>query len=780
LLVTLLLVLAPAASLAGPQIVLARYQFDPLEGEPVLPPDLVSGEETLWIVQLQGPIRPAWRADLEQMGVEIHDYLPEFAYLCSLPAGAAATVRSLGFVRWVGAYHPAYKLSSNIGKTRLVDPRRRADPLATLVVQVVGSAWETATTLEQAGYEILDVVEDPFTPRVLLRAPREAAAEIARIPKVVWIEERPDYVLLNNTTRWVIQSNISNYTPIWNHGLHGEGELVTMMDSGLDYNSCWFREQGNAPPGGNHRKVVSYTTWGGGHAYDGCNTGHGTHVAGTAVGDQSYINPGNYNYNGMAYGAKIAVQDVGGDGFLDCLFGLIAPPSSLTSAFNASYNLGSRVHTNSWGSTDNTYDTMARDVDSYMWSHQDALVLFAMGNWGPGSGTIGSPATAKDCISVGATRQAPQQETVASYSSRGPTSDGRTKPTVMAPGGESPTYIYSADNDPDNPPDPTCNVQGNPFQGTSMATPAVAGAALLVRQYYREGWYPSGEAQSGDAFTPSAALIKATLVNCADDMGSADIPNNNEGWGRILLEDALYFQGDTRELRVEDASVGLATGEVDAYSYDVESGEPLEIVLAWSDYPGSTGGGIKLVNDLDLEVEAPGGTVYRGNVFSGGHSVAGGSADRRNTVEVVLLTNPQPGLYTVRVRGYNVPQGGRQPYALVSTGRFAGWPPVGSAEEVSAAVRRPALEVSPNPAAHAVRLRWRLPDRDLGRTLRLEILDVAGRRVVTLWEGPLLQAQGRLSWDGRDARGRPVASGLYWARLHGEGVDLRARILRIR
>ena len=80
------------------------------------------------------------------------------------------------------------------------------------------------------------------------------------------------------------------------------------------------------------------------------------------------------------------------------------------------------------------------------------------------------------------------------------------------------------------------------------------------------------------------------LVNSGQEMGAADQPNNNEGWGRVLLNDALYFQGETRELHVEDDNIGLATGEQVSFQYEVDSSaEPLEVTLVWTDYPGTPG-----------------------------------------------------------------------------------------------------------------------------------------------------------------------------------------------
>ncbi|MBU1700140.1 MAG: S8 family serine peptidase [Candidatus Eisenbacteria bacterium] len=767
----------------GLVIDLNGYRFDPVQGgAPPLPADLTidpNDKAQPALVQLQGPIVPEWREQLESIGVTIHDYIPEFAYLVTMDQQAGDLMPHLPFVRWVGPYHPAYRISPRIGGFELVDPERRDDPFKKLTVQVFGNPSLAAVELEGLGLEVIEVVDDLWTPRLVVRALPEMIPVMARQSLVRWIEEVPDFTTQNNNTRWVVQSNLSGQTPLWDHNLHGENEIVTMMDTGLDYNSCWFRENGNAAPNPNHRKVIDYKTWGG-SAYDGCGTGHGTHVAGTCTGDQSYINPGNDNYNGLAYRARITVQDVGNDDFFSCLLGLLSVPSSLTSAFSDAYTLGSRIHTNSWGSSSNSYDTHARDVDNFMWSNKDFLAVFAAGNYGPGSGTVGSPATAKNCISVGATRQAPQQETIAGYSSRGPADDNRYKPTLTAPGGEDPNFIFSADNNTGNPPSPTCSVVGSPFQGTSMAAPAVSGSALLVRQYYREGWYPSGAPVSEDGFIPSAALIKATMINSAADMGAADIPNNTEGWGRLLLDNALYFPGDSRFLRIEDETVGLQTGEVDVYSYVVNDGEPFEIVLVWTDYPAATGSGTKLVNDLDLEVEVLGGGLFRGNVFYNGESGMGGTADRLNVEEVVLLNSPGALTYTIRVIAHNVPQGGRQPYALVGTGAFPDWPPHGSsAPENPGPFRRISLQSHPNPFGTQTQLTYRIPGAAVGRKLQLEIVDISGRRIRTLFDGPAGSSGQTLSWDGRDRSGRLVPSGIYFAVLQSLDHRVQEKLIRL-
>jgi hypothetical protein len=148
------------------------------------------------------------------------------------------------------------------------------------------------------------------------------------------------------------------------------------------------------------------------------------------------------------------------------------------------------------------------------------------------------------------------------------------------------------------------------------------------------------------------------------------IPSNCQGWGRILLDNALFFPGDARQLWVTDDTTGFPTGssgETRTFDFTVNSSSvPFKVTLVWTDFPSTPAAAIHLVNDLDLQVVGPGGT-FLGNVFSGGQSTTGGSADRRNTVEQVLRLAPTAGSYTVTVRSFTVPNG-PQPFALVVTG----------------------------------------------------------------------------------------------------------------
>jgi len=205
-----------------------------------------------------------------------------------------------------------------------------------------------------------------------------------------------------------------------------------------------------------------------------------------------------------------------------------------------------------------------------------------------------------------------------------------------------------------------------------MASPGATGLTALIRQYYTDGWYPTGSRVAPNGFTPSGALLKATLVNSAVSMANTTaIPANCQGWGRILLENALYFTGQTRKLWAKDNDTPFATGSTNedrTYNFSVtSSAEPFKVTVAWTDFPSTPAANPNLNNDLDLRVTGPTGTLWLGNVFSGGVSTAGGTADRRNTLEQVLLAAPATGAYTVTVRSFNVPNG-PQPFAVVVTG----------------------------------------------------------------------------------------------------------------
>jgi hypothetical protein len=463
-------------------------------------------------------------------------------------------------------------------------------------------------------------------------------------PDVVWLEGEGTLTLRNDTTSWVIQSNLSNARPLYDHGLHGEGEIVGHIDGQVWTESCYFIDPDHAI-GPDHRKIVAYRS-STGYGKDG----HGTHTAGTVCGEAE-----GEPHNGIAYKTRLSftnIADIAGWGNSD---------SNLYQYLEAAHADGARLYTNSWGDDGTTaYTTWCYDIDRFSYDHPEDLVFFSATN----QNTLKTPENAKNVVAVGGSYQAPNQGSRCT-GGKGPTRDGRLKPDLYFPG----CGIHSASS--------TQDCATTTMSGTSMASPAAAGTAALVRQYFREGFYPSGERKAEDGFIPSGALIKATLINSAQDMtGEAGYPSNAEGWGRPQLDQTLPFSGGARMLWLQDVprESGLSMNEERVYGVTVQStSQPLRITLAWTDYPALPNSSSAPVNDLDLEVTTPDGTVYLGNHIENGLSLPGGSPDALNNVEQVILPAPTEGAYGIRVAGTGVPMP-PQGFALVATGSFTNVP----------------------------------------------------------------------------------------------------------
>jgi hypothetical protein len=625
---------------------------------------------------------------------QIYTYLPHDAFLVRRRPGAALGVgaASPAGAIWTGAYRPAYKISRAASELAVSATAESHTVMAT-VYPDADLARVVASAAQLVGTTVVGSDRSDRFARVRLRVDgsqlASATAALADLADVFWIDVEGRRELLNDTTIWVGQSGLDagQTTPIFDHGIHGEGQVVGYIDTGIDADACYFRDTARGLPPTNlcnsgtvvdtaQRKVIgvdflAQTECSGGIASTEWDTqGHGSHVGGTIAGD-NFANlithdPG----DGMAPGAKLVAQDAGfqtdncGD-----LPGIGCPVVDLKPIFQQAYTQGARIHTNSWGDRENaavqnTYSAACQDVDDFMFSHPDFLILFAAGNAGPAGQTVGSPSTAKNGISVGATQRGTAANAMASFSSCGPTSDGRIKPDLTMPG----TSIVSARSD--------TNVASNnctttTMSGTSMASPAAAGMAALVRQYYTDGNYPTGAPVVANRFTPSAALIKATLLNSTRAMtgtGAGPIPDVCQGWGRVLLDDALFFTGQARRLfAVDDPGFAQgAAGQTKQFTLQVAAGQALRATLVWTDFPSTPAASVNLNNDLDLEVTGPTGT-FRGNVLTSGQSVTGGTADRRNNVEQVALAAPVAGSYTITVRAFNVPSSA-QSFALVVTG----------------------------------------------------------------------------------------------------------------
>ncbi len=572
-------------------------------------------------------------------------YVPENAFVVRADGAGLARLRLHRSVAWVGRFEPAFKLSSDIGMRMLFSNDRRMERslgfVRTTVTLFDGNEPDEAFRLgAQAGFDILDA--GLVGPRWIIefRGPRSSIQRLAHIESIGYIEESSDRRFRNDLTKWVVQSNQTGVTSIWDRGLHGEGQVAGLIDGGVYRGHDMFRDPVNNTPGTNHRKLVYYSSSQGINSSDS----HGTHTGNTMSGDQFPITGGTFR-NGIAYGSRLAFTELG-----DVWGG------GLYAALIAHHGAGARVHSNSWGDDGTTqYTSDCQQIDQYSWDHETGMVAFAVTN----QSILKTPENAKSVLAVGATNQAPGQATIGS-GGRGPTSDGRRKPEIFAPG----IGIISARNGTTN--------QWRTMSGTSMACPAVTGSAALVRQYVASGLLNNGV--PGSRVQPTGALVRAMLMNSSVDMtGAAGYPSNEEGWGRLLLQNALTFAGDPRRTLAIDVTnaLGLLPNNSTEFQAQVtDSSSPLRVTLTFTDYPAQVFAAQAAVNDVDLEVIAPTGAIYKGNVITNGQSTEGGAFDPRNSTEMVILNQPPVGRYRIRGHVRAVNQGTRQGMAIVVNGRI--------------------------------------------------------------------------------------------------------------
>ena len=616
------------------------------------------------VVKLKGPVKAGWTGDIEATGARLAGgALSHFNFIVQADRAQALAVSRLPFVRWMTELRPEHKLPY-----QLPDGDFKFDIV--FFKEAPGDFDEALAMVQASGGHIVELDDGTaWWNSAVVQAPRPVAERILQLSGLWTLETAGTALPRNDVARWVVQSGdvAAMATPFWDAGLIGSGEIAGIADSGIDYDHINFRDKLNdaGVPGPDHRKIVRYNTsvddWD-----SGAPMGHGTHTAGSLAGD-SIVTPAGYDiYDGLAYGAKLAEYDITTpDGTWD--------PPLIRGILGDAYDFGAHTHSDSWGDDRKEYTLRAQRVDQFQWDHPDFLSLWAAGNTGPSNGSVLEPATSKNAVAVGASANGNSTD-LASFSAHGPTLEGLIAPLIVAPG----KSIHSARSDNQKN---SYNDGYADMSGTSMATPIASAASILIEQYFLEGFYPDGARRSGPGFHPSGPLRKAILAaSGVDQMGGAyvtgTIPDFSQGWGKIDLANALYLANYPKSNRIwvsdyyNDTNVndGLATGEQRVQMITVNSSRPLKVMLAWNDWPGAG-----LVNDLNLEVTCPNGTVYRGNQIENGTSVVSVKADSVNTVEGVIIRNPAPGLYAVRVLALNIPGGGepgsdRQRYALVATG----------------------------------------------------------------------------------------------------------------
>jgi len=643
---------------------------------------LTPGSDTkvLLFVQLEGPVTSGIKSSIAEIaGTNLGPYIPLNTFLLVGDYSVYSRLLDARGVKWVGSFSTSVKLAPEIlsisssGKSTVklvasflpVSPKR---VLSTL--REIGVRWANQTNANRdksaSAARFLVLSENMLQ---LTNVPSTLAVTVAfwiadNVPDVHWVEPVVPVKLMNTFESGIIMSGDPTVHDMWTAGLTGTNQIIAVQDSGLDYDSCFFRDPTQAvsfwpeQPNFGHRKVVIYVPASSNNpsyfedASADAGLGHGTHVAGIVAGRMF----SSENERGIAYNAKLAIFDVFGSTDTD---GDIPASLNMESALE---DFGAAIQSNSWGcgSTDPscfTYDQRCALIDLFTYNHDEFLPVYAAGNLGEsGSSTVVNPCLAKNTLCVGATSVT--ADSVPSWSSRGPTiEDGRFKPDVLASG----SNVVSARSDGVAN---SLNCDTTTKSGTSMAAPLAAGAVALIRQYFSDGFYPWGSANTTTAFIPPASLLKAMVIHSGSSIDRTSTPDYSQGFGLIQLDSALYFPTSAFKLHVVHGSSVATMSDYKLCIHVRSRQRPLKVTLVWTDYPATAGSAQALVNDLDLQVwmhVTPGAVLYPNGRDT---------ADRVNNVEQVYSDWPDRGLYTIIVRGRNVPEGDLQKFSLVVTGLF--------------------------------------------------------------------------------------------------------------
>lgn len=646
--------------------------FAPAAGD-----DEIPGDPDDYVLVIDGPLLPSTTAALAAAGAVLHERLALGTYRAGLHRADVQRTRALPFVTgltWTGSIAPTVQAAPLAGA-------QRGPGASTIYDVALADASQYAATAQWLAEHGITLVGNSSSMEKLRVEIRDGAPELDALRRLAGVMRMEAFVpptLFNDRVRALV--GIVPAAGAQAFEFDGSGEIIAIADTGIDATHPDFA--------GRLKKVIAR----GSRPLGDDPHGHGTHVAGTAAGDG---NADGGKFAGAAPGAEIVFQAL-----LDSHGGLGGLPIDYRDLFAQAYAEGARIHNNSWGvgAVMSEYVLNSQEVDDFVVAHPDMLIVVAAGNTGSSTGTrqaqpgwidwlsISAPATCKNAVTVGASQSdrtdgpigtwtwqqfdgiafavAPtstematgQPESLAAFSSRGPCTDRRIKPDLVAPGTDvcsTRSSIAQNANFSGLHPSGDANAKYAFDSGTSMAAPLVAGSAALVRQFYRT---------KKNYATPSAALIKATLVGGARRLTGADAcapatgaPNFHQGHGRVDVRWSLEQAGRPGFTIFYDdswtAGQGLAkTG--DRARFQVTLGAPgeLRVCLAYTDLPGRA-----LQNDLNLLVQR-GGDPQK---FVGNAELPDGllQLDMENNLELVRIPNAQPGIYYIQVTASNVLRG---------------------------------------------------------------------------------------------------------------------------
>lgn len=537
---------------------------------------------------------------MKSAGITLLSYLSNNAYYAKISSEFYNNNTAFTNIRTTITVDPKYKLDPLIVDNIIPDYAKEGNGVRVVVSYFKGVDSKIIGN-DLAGLFVKSVKNDANFCEIYLEASKEKLEEIVKFNWVQNIELIPPPMESDNKPGITSHKvNILGSTiPGLGYGLTGKGVKVGVWD-------------GNLEPHKDHTgRVVN-------REYES-NSSHGDHVSGT-IGGAGLLDP-------KAKGMAPEVQMFGWN-FNTQSNGLSVQQERVIAAVNDGIELTSNSYGVNLTSGFNTgrYNTGDRGDDNVTLNYPYLLNVYSNGNAQtayPG-GFNTSTKNSKNSLHVAANNP---NDLISSYSSFGPTIDGRLVPQIAAVG----TDVYSLD-------------YSNSYQvmsGTSMATPGVTGTLALLYERYKNSY---GE-------KPLASLMKALVANTAKDAGNPG-PDYKYGFGNL---------NGLRAVKVLDKKMFYTASVANGATYEKDIVVPaglvtLKVLLAYTDIGGTPGATSVQVNDLDIKIVKDGVTTLPwvlNPTAPNANAVRG--IDNVNNIEQVTLDNPAPGTYKIIVAGTRVP-----------------------------------------------------------------------------------------------------------------------------
>jgi len=592
-----------------------RYaQFDPIESIPDVDSSLSADIDTnLYIVQFYTQPLEEFKEAILDVGGLVHHYIAQYAYLVEMNEQERLEIESFPFVRWIGPYHPAYRLEEYM--LDYYDDAEEMYPLQRYNIQVHN--YEQKQTLANRIAEMGGTLIKENAGKVLVEATLtpEQLFQVIRFDEVLFVDRWSEYEADMDIGREIGGANYIETVA----GFTGQDVRGESFDTGFNLNHVDFQD----PP---------LIVHGGGCGSDS----HGTACAGILFGDGT----GNPDARGLVPDAQGIVADY-------TIIGLEG-----TNRYEHTGELIEEPYlavfqTSSVGSSRTTeYTTISADTDAAIF---DFDVVLCQSQSNAGNRNSRPQAWAKNIVSGGAANHydtlTKEDDCWCYGASIGPATDGRIKPTFCFFYDDILTVGWPGNND---------YTYG--FGGTSGATPMSAGHVGLFFEIWDSGILGNDVDPQGSVFENKAhsTTAKAALINTAEQYefsGSGhDLTRVHQGWGMPNVKN-LYDMKD--DIYIIDETDVIEPFGMYEYTLAVKPDAPeLKVTMVYLDPPGNPAVETQhRINDITLKVISPTGVEYWGNngLYDEMYSTPGGEPDTKNTVECVFVQEPEAGPWRIQV-----------------------------------------------------------------------------------------------------------------------------------